>query len=621
MYRYSVDNTVIYTPDDLSLFRESPFALWMERLTLENPDHGIPADIDSEEPLQSIERQDEIVDTLRAEGRNVALVDWDQAEPVRRAATAAAMQDGADFIVNGALAVGEHGGTANLMMRTSGFSELGDFLYVPCDTQGQATFESAFRLCFLADLLQDVQGQLPPQLLLIRGDADVVPLQCEDHIHYYRAVKKRFVEAMQSFRKHRMPDPSLSSHFGRWSECAGEVLKQRALSEEAAERQQLEALERLEDAVEKNGSNPIEADTHESVDESSEEISQVAEPLDAEMGTASELEVAASDAIESTVDSAEELPLELHEEHEEEVEIEAVEAVEAVAVQELQVASSGRAQATQESTAEPIARPEVALAASAGQTLAEQALKLQPGSFKTGNGPGRTPNLARFPRPVAQSDSTEEELSPRRRAADIALQNLEFIGSGPEMPFDEDVPSPAEPCDGLHVAEAPPPNLRHLLPEENVSSARYPERRLASLPDLEPPAPALLPPEDHSESRAESRAEPITPAARKPHPLDSNGFNTRPSSVVDLDSAPPPELSPVTVSSYLDEADEQQEKPANSYFSSRAESRRKSLIERDDLDKPPQPARPPRKPGDEPPWAPSRTFSDSLITSERLDDF
>ena len=33
MYRYSVDKTVTYTPDDLVLFRESPFALWMERLT------------------------------------------------------------------------------------------------------------------------------------------------------------------------------------------------------------------------------------------------------------------------------------------------------------------------------------------------------------------------------------------------------------------------------------------------------------------------------------------------------------------------------------------------------------------------------------------------------------
>ena len=50
MYRYSVDNAVTYTPDDFVLFRESPFACWMERLTLENPDHGIPPDLKSLSP-------------------------------------------------------------------------------------------------------------------------------------------------------------------------------------------------------------------------------------------------------------------------------------------------------------------------------------------------------------------------------------------------------------------------------------------------------------------------------------------------------------------------------------------------------------------------------------------
>ena len=101
MYRYSVDNAVTYTSEDFVLFRESPFACWMERLTLENPDHGIPPDVGSSEPRSSMERQDDIVDTLRAEGRDVALIDWDLDEPGRRTQTLEAMRGGADFIVNG----------------------------------------------------------------------------------------------------------------------------------------------------------------------------------------------------------------------------------------------------------------------------------------------------------------------------------------------------------------------------------------------------------------------------------------------------------------------------------------------------------------------------------------
>ncbi len=233
MYRYSVDNAVTYTPADLILFRHSPFAAWMERLTLENPDHGIPSDVHGEAPRDDTRPQDDIVNTLRAEGRDVVLVDWDQEEPRRRADTLDAMRAGADFVVNGLLALGTLCGSANMLMRTPGYSDLGDFLYIPCDTQGRADLDSAFRLSFLADLLHSLQGQLPPQLLQIRGDADVVPLQTEDHIYYYLAVKRRFMAAMNNFRKHRMPDPAESSHFGRWSECASEVLRQRAQSAES----------------------------------------------------------------------------------------------------------------------------------------------------------------------------------------------------------------------------------------------------------------------------------------------------------------------------------------------------------------------------------------------------
>ena len=231
MYRYSVDNAITYTSEDLFLFKESPFASFMERLTLENPNHGIPPDVGSEPPGDSRERQDEIAETLIAEGRDVALIEWDISEPERRSATLQAMRKGVDFIVNGQLALGPLSGSANLLMRTSGFSELGDYLYVPCDTQSKTTMQSAFRLCFLADLLHSLQGQLPPQMLIIRGGSDVLPLQTEDHIYHFLAVKQRFMTAQREFRKHRMPDPAESSHFGRWSDCANEVLKQRALGE------------------------------------------------------------------------------------------------------------------------------------------------------------------------------------------------------------------------------------------------------------------------------------------------------------------------------------------------------------------------------------------------------
>lgn len=240
MYRYTVDNAVTYTSEDLVLFRESPFACWMERLTLENAGHGIAPDPGSTAPHHGALRQDDMAETLRAEGKDVLLVDWEADESRRRAATLNGMREGADFIVNGQLALGPLSDSANLLMRTSGYSDLGDYLYIPCETQGRSTRYAAFRLSFLADLLHSLQGQLPPQMLIIRG-GDIVPLRTEDHIYHYRAVKHRFMQAMREFRKHRMPDPAESSHFGRWSVCANEVLRQRAEKREPVWQEEGEA--------------------------------------------------------------------------------------------------------------------------------------------------------------------------------------------------------------------------------------------------------------------------------------------------------------------------------------------------------------------------------------------
>lgn len=551
MYRYNVDNAVTYTSEDFVLFRESPFACWMERLTLENPDHGIPPDVGSEPPQNNQERQDDIVDTLRAEGRDVTLVDWELEESKRRSATLEAMRAGADFIVNGQLALGPLSGSVNLLMRTSGYSELGDFLYIPCDTQAKTTLHSAFRLCFLGDLLHSLQGQLPPQMLIIRGGSDVVPLQTEDHIYHYRAVKQRFMAAMRDFRKHRMPNPAESSHFGRWSDCANEVLKQRALRGEEADEQLLD-------------------------EELQAPLLQVANAsLQAEAGPKPE---------ESSLDD--------------------------------QIAP--------------------------GQTLAEQARMLTPGRYSAGANsvrPGSTPNLERARQQMpasARTAAARPEQAPlgeaghrhERSSSDVALENLEFIGSSHrapligvhhEQPETEERPEP-------EVCDAPAPTLGAPLEASNreletgeCSPDYVPDAALrdSSRPgtsidrDLErlvPTAPAdfsreaprapvaaafssVAPPNGSSLPRAPAR--PV-----KSHPLDSVGFDGGPGPAVDMDAASvaPSTAAPTTPDAgvELDLIDERDGAEADKFPDPRAakdESRAKL-----------------------------RSFSDSLITSDYYDD-
>jgi hypothetical protein len=430
MYRYSVDNAIIYTPDDLVLFRESPFAVWMERLTLENPDHGILPDCDVPEPPLS-GRHSDIASTLRAEGRNVALIDSLLDEPGRRAATLAVMREGVDFIVNGQLAAGALSGSVNLLMRTSGYSELGDFLYIPCDTLPEKTLTSAFRLSFAADLLQNLQGQLPPQMLIIRDGAEVVPLQTEDYIFYYRAVQNRFLNAMQVFRKHRMPDPSESAHFGRWSACASEVLRQRALSEQTrVDEQVAEAAEvaQATEVAQESREEPVELPQLRVASGSTS-------AYDMEPVSQSDAPRATSNAADMTYTLAEQ-------------------------ARQLKPGRYGKG-------APPGHTPNLA----------------------------RFGRPRAVPKAEADAENDSDDLlHPNRRSSDAALQNLQFIGSNTaDIERRAVVDHPARRAEDIRPA--PAPNLRDTARQERLETVSVEQPVRPQLPEREPKTPVFMPPE------------------------------------------------------------------------------------------------------------------------------
>jgi hypothetical protein len=266
VYRHSSDNEVTYTPEDMILFKESPFASWMERLTLENPGHGMSPDTEAKPEIECAITLHSVAFTLHVQSHIANSVTWDDfvsareslpAEEVparttksytfhskvgdvcvidqhidesqRRGRTNEAMRSGTKFIINGLLAVGSLSARVGLLIRSPGHSELGDYFYTPCFTQQNAAPHEMFRSCFAADLLHELQGKLPPQLLIMSDTEGLIFGQTEDHIHYLRAVKHRFITAQRTFRKHRMPDPMDSSHFGRWSNCANDLIKRRVM--------------------------------------------------------------------------------------------------------------------------------------------------------------------------------------------------------------------------------------------------------------------------------------------------------------------------------------------------------------------------------------------------------
>ncbi len=274
MRRSTTTGDITYSPQDMLLFRESPFASWMERLTLENPDHGIVPDtlfwatadaavsgdypFDGAAPRRAflgdhgakgMPWQEFIVaagvsadaqacpahvEALQVSGGDVVSISAHASEKQRSAATLTALQQGAACITNAQLTVGQLSAPVDLLMRVTGVSDLGSYLYMPCDTQGHLRRQCAFHLACAADLLSSLQGVLPTQMLVLRQGEPVETLRSQDHIVLYREVRKRFMAAQLGFRKHCMPDPVESSHFGRWTRCAQDILKHRAAAAHAA---------------------------------------------------------------------------------------------------------------------------------------------------------------------------------------------------------------------------------------------------------------------------------------------------------------------------------------------------------------------------------------------------
>ena len=133
---------------------------------------------------------------------------------------------------------------------------------------------------------------------------------------------------------------------------------------------------------------------------------------------------------------------------------------------------------------------------------------------------------------------TEASISPELEQASTAvdhdpLGDLSFIGSNSlSSSFEVE---PIEPPQGWRAPSASLETRNSDTRQQEMLDARA---QSIPLPDLEPPEPALLPPQDLAV--AASAREPA-----KPHPLDSSGASVGGAGLVDFDGAPPSELAPL----------------------------------------------------------------------------
>jgi len=233
-----------FSPADIKLFYESPFASFMEQLDREVPNHGLTADLVSMGSGSNGDldptKNSGFIEQLKAAGNSVVLIAENAHEAGRQLDTVNSMRAGANFIFNAHLSVVPLAGRTDILVRTPGASRLGDFHYIPAKfyPQDPVLTELPVELCCFVDMLEHLQGKRPEEVLQITNPSSASPhigrLPVDAYMFDYRRLKIGYRQAQMAFDPQSPPDPEESRHWGRWSRQARRILMRNARKTPAA---------------------------------------------------------------------------------------------------------------------------------------------------------------------------------------------------------------------------------------------------------------------------------------------------------------------------------------------------------------------------------------------------
>ncbi|WP_198266735.1 TM0106 family RecB-like putative nuclease, partial [sulfur-oxidizing endosymbiont of Gigantopelta aegis] len=240
---YITNNAMIFSPSDLTVFLNSPFASWMDRANIEDSNFSITPD--ESDPFMALlankgyEHETQYLNKLKKD-KNLSVIDireQDESDPV--SATLDAMQQGYDVIFQATLESKHNNllnakaylfkGHADYLKKVSIPSQLGDYSYEVWDAKLATHVKPYFivQLCCYAQLLEQIQGIRPKNIVVILGNGKTARLKTDDYYYYYQNIQYQFLKFHQDFDLNQMEDPANSREYGQWSDYAHHLLEER----------------------------------------------------------------------------------------------------------------------------------------------------------------------------------------------------------------------------------------------------------------------------------------------------------------------------------------------------------------------------------------------------------
>ena len=198
----------LWSPSDLTVFAESPWVSWLERLAREAPSHPLVAEVDPPDAFlqmlgrKGVESETAVLRALESQGRTI--VDLSSvvggAPASRVAATAAALADAPDVIYQAPLSSSAgFFGVADFLVRIDAAAAAQD---APSGASAQYMIwdaklaraprpSQALQLCCYAEMLSELQGAPVERVGLILGATPLV-LRVASYASLYRRTRDRF---------------------------------------------------------------------------------------------------------------------------------------------------------------------------------------------------------------------------------------------------------------------------------------------------------------------------------------------------------------------------------------------------------------------------------------------
>ena len=232
--KFILDNQVVFSPSDISIYHLSKFASFMDRIWLDNRllAQSWGANIEKDEYMdllgdQGNEHEHKILADLIAEHGEDNIAQLKMKDPVHK--TNAAIAEGKKVIFQAHLSRDNFSGYADFLIRVENPSNVGLYSYEVWDAKLSqvARTEHILQVCAYSWMLEPILGRLEGEAGFYLGRGKSKTIRVAEYFAYFNAVKADFINYQSTIivTKYNMPDVSAEKSFGRWEKFAKQEME------------------------------------------------------------------------------------------------------------------------------------------------------------------------------------------------------------------------------------------------------------------------------------------------------------------------------------------------------------------------------------------------------------